>query len=227
MNKVTLCAIVSMSALPACNWGGSETGTTSTLSTSAGSRASARDAAVSSLHVEVSPRPAPNTAGRAADASVVPKVAARLDPRDAEATFVAAPEIKLRGEARLNQRADGVLVDVELSEGPPGTHGIHIHRKADCSDIRRKSMGEHLAPENEPHGLPFASAHHLGDLGNIEIAPDGTADFKIVVPDANLRKGDDHSLLNRSVVIHEQRDVGTGQSGGSGAPIACAAFVAR
>jgi Cu/Zn superoxide dismutase len=46
------------------------------------------------------------------------------------------------------------------------------------------------------------------------------------VPKANLRKGHELSFLNRAVVIHQKRDIGTGKSGESGTPLACAAIVA-
>jgi len=206
MTKTTLGALICLTALGACNRDKPESGAYP-----------ANDAARRNLN----PMGAP-----AADASFVEKAMGKLDPGDAEAKFLAAPKVTLKGEARLNQRDDGVHIDVELSEGPPGTHGIHIHQKADCSDIPGKSMGDHFAPESHPHGLPTAAAHHLGDLGNIEIGTNGAADFEIVVPRANLQKGHEHSFLNRALVIHEKRDIGTGKSGESGTPIACASIVA-
>jgi Cu-Zn family superoxide dismutase len=141
---------------------------------------------------------------------------------EAEGDFQAAPGVKLEGEAELAQRQDGVRVEVEVKNAPPGVKGIHIHERGDCSDIPGKSMGEHFAPGHKDHGLPHAAVHHLGDLGNIQVDRDGNGKLEIVVPRANLKLGDPHSFVGKSVVIHEKRDVGTGPSGESGKPIACA-----
>ncbi len=141
---------------------------------------------------------------------------------EAEADFKAAPGVKLEGEAELSQREDGVHVEVEVKNAPPGVKGIHIHQRGDCSDIPGKSMGEHFAPEHKEHGLPHTSVHHLGDLGNINVDKDGKGKLEIMVPRANLKLGDPHSFVGKSVVIHEKRDVGSGPSGESGKPIACA-----
>jgi Cu-Zn family superoxide dismutase len=224
MIKTLPCALVALSVMSACNRNKPETDVTNTPSETE-QRAAEADAAARSQDESANRDLNPEGAA-AADASLVQKGLAKLDPADAEATFLAAPKVKLKGEARFNQRDDGVHVDVELSEGPPGTHGLHIHQKADCSDIPGKSMGEHFAPDNHPHGLPSAPAHHLGDLGNIEIASNGTADFEIVVPKANLQKDNARSFLNRALVIHEKRDTGSGKSGESGSPIGCAAIIA-
>src|SRR5688572_5260222 len=116
MHRAMLCAIVSMSALAACDRIESGARTANTPPVSTDGRAYAQDAAISSFRADESTRFAESVAR---DAGVVRMVMATLDPRDAEAKFVAAPKVRLRGEARLNQRVDGgVRIDVELSEGP-------------------------------------------------------------------------------------------------------------
>ena len=213
MTKITLCAIMSMSALGACD---------RKPETSAEQRASAQDAAVSSPRDEESANVNLNAEGAAApDATVLQKATAKLDLQDAEAKFLAAPKIKLKGAARLNQRDDGVHIDVELSEGPPGTHGVHIHQKADCSDIPGKSMGEHFAPAGNPHGLPGQPAHHLGDMGNVNVDAQGKGELEIELKDAKLDDGPT-SLLGKALVLHEKEDIGAQPSGDSGTPIGCA-----
>jgi Cu/Zn superoxide dismutase len=61
----------------------------------------------------------------------------------------------------------------------------------------------------------------LGDLGNIEIAQNGSGVLDIIVSDANLKAEDARSFVQRSVVLHEAEDNGSGESGDSGKPIAC------
>lgn len=149
------------------------------------------------------------------------------DRKRAEASFVAAPGIKLTGDAKLKEVAGGVQIEVEVENAPMGEKGIHIHQKGDCSDVRGKSMGEHYAGESPQHGLPTEPEHHLGDLGNIEIGQNGEGNLVIVVPGANLESGSERSFVGRAIVVHESRDIGTGPSGESGAPIACAVIKAE
>ncbi len=140
----------------------------------------------------------------------------------AEASFVAAPGIKLTGEAKLKEVAGGVQIEVEVENAPAGAKGIHIHQKGDCSDVPGKSMGEHYAVTSPNHGLPTAAEHHLGDLGNIDVGQNGEGNLIIVVPGANLESDQERSFVGKSIVVHESQDVGTGPSGNSGKPIACA-----
>jgi Cu-Zn family superoxide dismutase len=142
--------------------------------------------------------------------------------REAEAEFEAAKGYKLKGEAEFKELADGVLVKVEVTNGPPGRRGIHVHEKPDCSDIPGKSMGEHFNPGSKSHALPATAERHLGDLGNIEIDKEGKGKLELTVPNANLKENDPMSFLRRALVIHETEDKGTQPSGESGKPIACA-----
>lgn len=153
-------------------------------------------------------------------ASEPPGTVAQSDRR-ASSTFIAAPGYKLVGSAELSEVREGVKVHVEVSGAPPGKKGIHIHQTTDCSDIPNKSMGSHFAPEGHSHGLPTAAQRHLGDLGNIEIAQDGSGVLDIIIADANLKTEDARSFVKRSMVLHEAEDNGSGESGDSGKPIAC------
>lgn len=139
----------------------------------------------------------------------------------AHAAFTSATGYDLRGQAEFTQVARGVEVRVAVNGAPPGAKGVHIHQKADCSDIDNKSMGSHFVPSKYDRGYSTEQEHHLGDLGNIEIGADGAGELKIVIPAANLKDADDHSFLARSIVVHEQSDQGTSESGDSGKPIAC------
>jgi Cu-Zn family superoxide dismutase len=128
----------------------------------------------------------------------------------------------MNGEVELSEIAKGVRVYVKVTGAPPGRRGIHIHEKGDCSDITGKSMGNHFAPTGHQHGLPGAPERHLGDLGNLTVAQDGTGVLDVVVPNTNLKDDDRLSLLHKALVIHQSEDLGDGPTGRSGAPIACA-----
>jgi superoxide dismutase, Cu-Zn family len=148
-----------------------------------------------------------------------------VQPKAADAKFTSVPGVPLNASANLEEVNDGVRIKVSVKAGPPGTKGIHVHQTGDCSDIAGKSMGEHFTPEHHQHGLPQAPEHHLGDLGNIDISPGGQGGLDITVPDANLRAGDPKSFVGKALVIHAGQDIGTGKSGESGQPIACAVIV--
>lgn len=142
--------------------------------------------------------------------------------REAEVELATVDGLELKGHAKLKEVKDGVRITLKVKNGVPGQRGVHIHEIGDCSDIAGKSMGSHFAPDAAEHGLPSEPEHHFGDLGNISIQESGKGELDIIVPRANLRQNDAHSLLGRAVVMHEQKDTGEGESGQSGAPVACA-----
>jgi Cu-Zn family superoxide dismutase len=140
----------------------------------------------------------------------------------ASAHLKAGPNEKIEGEVAFEKFEGGVRVTVKVEDAKPGLHGVHVHEKGDCSDIPGKSMGEHFAPTHKKHGLPGAPERHFGDLGNLQVAQDGTGVLDITIPDATLSKDDRLSLLGKALVIHRGEDKGTGKSGDAGDPIACA-----
>jgi superoxide dismutase, Cu-Zn family len=142
----------------------------------------------------------------------------------AEANLEAAPGKHIEGKATFTEESDGVLVVLDVDAAPPGNKGVHVHEKADCSDIPGKSMGGHFNPQMADHALPSEEpTHHLGDLGNIVIRSDGKGRLQIKVPGANLQPNSPTSFLGRSIVVHEGSDVGKAEqpAGGSGTPAAC------
>ena len=80
------------------------------------------------------------------------------------------------------------------------------------------------------HGSPNYTERHVGDLGNIvSIESNGTT--MITVEDVakenaiSLQENSTSSILNRTIVIHENADKYTGSSGFAGARIACGIIV--
>lgn len=145
-------------------------------------------------------------------------------PLSAQAELRAAEGASIDGRAQFFQRPDGVLVVVEVAGAPPGKKGVHVHTHGDCSDVKGESMGPHFAPKLEQHALPSEHAdRHLGDLGNISVAGDGTGRLEIEVPAATLGADASTSFLGRALVVHSGEDTGSAAqpAGGSGEPIAC------
>jgi Cu-Zn family superoxide dismutase len=115
----------------------------------------------------------------------------------------------------------GVRVHVHIEKATPGTHGLHIHEKGDCSDPEAKSAGGHFNPAENPHAGPMDAKRHAGDLGNIEIKADGTGDLDISSDLITVKAGA-NSVVGRSVVFHEKEDdLKTQPTGNAGGRLGC------
>nr|XP_050858099.1 superoxide dismutase [Cu-Zn]-like [Vespula vulgaris] len=130
-----------------------------------------------------------------------------------------------RGSLTLEQQVDGVKINGTITGLSPGIHGFHVHEKGDLRE-GCDSAGPHFNPYMVNHGAPNDPLRHVGDLGNIEVGPDGVAQIN----------GMDHYLslvgvrgaIGRALVIHAKPDDfgrgGTEESiktGSAGARLAC------
>lgn len=127
----------------------------------------------------------------------------------------------LSGKATFTPVTGGVRVKVEVAGVPPGKVATHVHEVGDCSAPDATSAGGHFNPAHQPHALPPGAERHLGDLGNIEVGPDGKGATEIVVPGANLREGDPSSYRGRAIIVHERQDDGSQPVGNAGGRIGC------
>lgn len=128
----------------------------------------------------------------------------------------------IRGEVLFYQLDDGVYIKAYIigipdtnSKGEPTKfHGFHIHERGDYTIDKSEdpfpSVGSHFNPNNNIH--PF----HSGDLppilsaNGIGILSVFTNSFRVI------------DILERSIILHEDRDDFTSQpSGMSGKKIAC------
>ncbi len=66
------------------------------------------------------------------------------------------------------------------------------------------SAGGHFNPFNKHHGAPSDEERHVGDLGNIEAKPDGTAEFDM--HDHLVKLIGPYSVIGRSMIVHADRD---------------------
>ncbi len=142
-------------------------------------------------------------------------------PKTVTAKIAGDKKSKLDGTITLTEDDDGVKVEVSVENAKPGEHAVHIHEKADCSGKGFKTAGGHFNPDKNPHGLPTAAKHHLGDLGNMKVGKDGKGTLELDVKGANLKEGDAHSFLDRAIIVHAKKDTGAQPAGNAGGRIGC------
>lgn len=160
--------------------------------------------------------------GTSAPAAGAAATSAPAEGPQAKATIESKSGSTVTGTATFTELGSGgVRVRVHIENAPPGTHGLHLHEKGDCSDPEAKSAGGHFNPGQMPHAGPMAEKRHAGDLGNIEIGANGKGDLDVRSDLLTVRPGP-NSVVGRSVVFHEKADDLTTQpTGNAGGRFGC------
>ena len=129
------------------------------------------------------------------------------------------------GSIEFKDSAQGLVIQTNLSQLPPGPHGFHIHEKPSCAPAEKDgkmgaalAAGGHYNPFQVPnHGTPHTG--HLGDLPLLLVETDGTAKSTLIAP--RLKVSD---IQERAVMIHAGGDNYSDDPkplGGGGDRIAC------
>jgi Cu-Zn family superoxide dismutase len=128
------------------------------------------------------------------------------------------------GLAILTGTDTGFSVGISVAGLPPGLHGLHFHETGQCTPPEFASAGRHFNPTSGRHGLANPDGPHLGDLPNLLVQPDGSADTTFRLNPVLLQPGP-QSLLRpegTAIVVHAgPDDQRSDPSGGSGDRIAC------
>ena len=95
------------------------------------------------------------------------------------------------GSAEIRAFGSGVRIDVNVSQLPPGTHGIHIHNVGKCEGPAFASAGPHFNPTSKKHGKGSPEEPHAGDLLNLEVQVDGVGKASLVNSNVTLGDGPD------------------------------------
>ncbi|PQQ11461.1 superoxide dismutase [Prunus yedoensis var. nudiflora] len=132
----------------------------------------------------------------------------------------------VKGTINFIQEGDGpTTVTGSISGLKPGLHGFHVHEFGDTTN-GCLSTGPHFNPDVKQHGSPEDEIRHAGDLGNITVGDDGTANFTII--DKQIPLTGPQSIIGRAVVVHaDPDDLGKGghelskSTGNAGGRVAC------
>ena len=132
------------------------------------------------------------------------------------------------GTIELLRTGDAISAQITANSLSEGTHGFHLHTAGTCAAPDFKSAGGHLNPAGATHGKLSEGGSHLGDLPNLEVASDGTANATITLEGAA-----DQILPSifdadgTAAVIHAGADdYKSDPAGDAGARVACAVIKA-
>jgi Cu-Zn family superoxide dismutase len=147
------------------------------------------------------------------------------DDATASATFAGTNGQTVAGTAKFTEHDGVVTMAVTFTAAPVGTRGIHIHQMPACGN-EGMDAGPHWDDDNtaaDNHHLPPA-AGHLGDMGNITIAADGTGTLTFSNPAWTLGDGAATDIVPHAIILHQMMDDGSMPS--SGARWGCALIAA-
>lgn len=152
------------------------------------------------------------------------------DPKNAKSLIVrttlnSKSESKATGEITFEEKLGQVVMEAKLKGLNKGTHAIHLHQTANCSSNDGESAGGHWNPTGERHGKwGDGEGFHKGDIGNFEVADDGTATVRFETNEWCIGCVDSNkNIVGRSVIIHQGGDDFISQpSGEAGRRVGCA-----
>ena len=139
----------------------------------------------------------------------------------------AIAKIKNHGHIKFEEKEGETTIIVDVYGFKPGKHGFHIHEKGTV-EKGCGSLCAHYNPFKAKHGGPQDDRknRHVGDLGNIDVDKNGVCKMRFV--DNLVKLSGEYTVLNRSIVIHEDEDdLGKGgdaeslRTGNAGKRIAC------
>jgi superoxide dismutase, Cu-Zn family len=134
------------------------------------------------------------------------------------------------GVATFSDSAGSGWLAVSVTGLAPGSHGMHIHERGTCTTPDFKSAGGHFNPDAKQHGTQNPEGPHAGDLPNLWVEEDGSADTTLAVSSGLFAEGPSSVLgtQQRSLVIHaDPDDEKTDPSGNSGARVVCGVIEPR
>ncbi|QYX58603.1 superoxide dismutase family protein [Roseovarius sp. SCSIO 43702] len=131
---------------------------------------------------------------------------------------------ELAGTVTLNDTASGrVLVQMDLTGVPEGTHAVHLHETGDCSADDFTSAGGHVAGDAK-HGVLVEGGPHPGDMPNMVVGSDGVLKGEVFLSALDI-DGMIFDADGAAFVMHDGADDYASQpAGDAGSRIACGVF---
>lgn len=132
------------------------------------------------------------------------------------------------GTVTFVETPGGLLVQARLEKLPEGAHGFHIHETGACAPDFG-AAGGHYSPAGAAHGYRSEGGFHAGDLPNIHVQADGTAEADMFATWLTLQdspKADAPYPLDdgdgSAIMVHARADDYAAEpSGSTGERIAC------
>jgi superoxide dismutase, Cu-Zn family len=134
------------------------------------------------------------------------------------------------GVATFSDSGGSGRLAISVTGLEPGSHGMHIHENGTCTTPDFQSAGGHFNPGSRKHGSKNPEGPHAGDLPNLMVEQDGSADTTFAIASTLLAEGSTSMLgsQQRSLVIHaDPDDEKTDPSGNSGAREVCGVIERR
>lgn len=133
------------------------------------------------------------------------------------------------GEVKITDQATGgVMLDLDVTAIPAGSHAIHFHTTGTCDLPDFTSSGGHYNPMDANHGFDASAPNpHAGDMRNFEAPASGVVKTQILNERVSLSVRDGYAPLfdadNTALIIHASSDdYVTQPTGAAGGRIACA-----
>lgn len=128
------------------------------------------------------------------------------------------------GSVSLRETPHGVMLDVDLTGLPGGTHAFHIHATGACAPDFT-AAGGHYNPAGHKHGIDNPEGKHAGDMPNIHVPESGALRFEVLASEVTLKADAPNTLFDAdgsAIVIHAgPDDYASDPAGDAGARIAC------
>jgi Cu-Zn family superoxide dismutase len=134
-------------------------------------------------------------------AIAAPALAAK--PLKVKMSFITPDGVgKPAGTVTIKETKDGVTLETDLKDLPPGEHGFHMHEKGSCDPADKdgkktagQAAGGHFDPEaTKAHKGPGGGGHK-GDLPKLEVSDKGVSKQKLEVKGLKLADFAGHSLM--------------------------------
>ena len=133
------------------------------------------------------------------------------------------PDGKEVGKATLITTPSGTLITLDLTAGPPGAHGFHIHDHRQMRAAQIRIGGRAFQSRRTKHGFLNAEGPHAGDMPNIHVPESGKLTAEVLNPLVTLKA--ESALLEEdgsALMLHaDPDDYQSDPAGHAGGRIAC------